>query len=499
MKRSILTNSILFALIASAGAGAGYWAAVHRDASMIETTAKSATEKQPLYWYDPMMPDQHFDKPGKSPFMDMELVPKYADDVGAESTDGVRVDNRVQQNLGIRLATVESGSLTNVLAAPASVGFNEREVAIVQTRTAGFVARDYEHAPGDVVAAGVPLLDVLTPEWAGAQAEFLALRQAGESDLLATARQRLRLLGMSEAQIKQVEQTGKVHDTTTISAPIGGMIQSLDIRQGMTLSPGMTVARINGLATVWLEASVPETQTVRIQAGMTASATLTAYPGQTLSGKVIAILPAADAASRTVRVRLVFPNPNGKLRPGMFAQVRFVDSSMAETLLIPSEALIHTGKRTVVIVADTQGRFQPASVTTGAEADGKTAILSGLQAGERVVASGQFLIDSEASLQGVLARLAASSSVEATPAQSSASSTEIEAFGVIEAFGQGEITLSHEPIPALDWPAMTMPFPLASGVDTKGFKVGQRIRFMLEQHGEDMVITRLQPATGARP
>ncbi len=484
----------LLLLTAVTGGGLGY---VLGERHARPTPAPAATAKAGaniLYWYDPMKPDQHFDKPGKSPFMDMELLPKYAD--AAPATPGVTIDSRVQQNLGIRLATAERGRLDLPLDLPATIGFNERDAAIVQVRAGGFVEHVPPRAAGDLIRAGEPLLTLLAPDWAGAQTEFLALKQAGDEHLTDAGRQRLRLLGMPDDLIRAVERDGKPQPLYTLTAPISGVIQSLEARQGMTLSPGMTVVRINGLGTVWLEAAVPEALAGRLQPGMPATALLVAEPDRPLTGRVQAILPQADPQSRTVRVRLAFPNPDGRLRPGQFARVSLM-STGRDSLLIPAEALIRTGRRTMVILADGHGRFQPVEVTPGAEADGRSEILFGLAEGDRVVASGQFLIDSEAGLQGVLTRLAAGGPVRAE-GKPAAAPESVSARGVVEAVSPGEITLSHDAIPALNWPAMTMPFAVASGVDTTGLKPGRHIRFFLDTHGDEPRIVRIETG-GTQP
>ncbi|QDQ25489.1 efflux RND transporter periplasmic adaptor subunit [Chitinimonas arctica] len=410
------TLKILAAVLATAtvGAAGGYWLAQQRmagpaaDLSAVATGA--APERKTLYWYDPMVPDQHFDKGGKSPFMDMQLVPKYADEVGA--TAGVRIDPGVRQNLGMRLAKVERASMSPTISAVASVQFNERDVAVVQARSGGFVERVYARAPGDVVVAGAPLADVLVPEWAAAQTEFLALANSGDRSLLEAARQRLRLTGMPEGLIALVEKTGRVHAVTPIATPIAGVIQTLEVRMGMTLSAGMTLARVNGLATVWLEAAVPEAQAGQINLAQTVAARFAAYPGEAFKGKVIAILPEANADSRTLRVRVEMSNAKGRFKPGMFAQLQLAAGESTPALIVPSEAVIRTGKRNVVIVALDGNRFQPVEVELGSEVGDKTEIRRGLLAGQQVVASGQFLIDSEASLIGAVARLDGAAAIE---------------------------------------------------------------------------------------
>ena len=212
-----------------------------------------------LYWYDPMVPQQKFDKPGKSPFMDMELVPRYAD----EGSDGasMKIDPSVTQNLGIRLATAVRESISQSLEATGALLFDERDVAVVQARAGGFVERVYDRAPEDVIDKGAPLADLLIPEWAAAQEEYLALRDVGEPQLLAAARQRLRLAGMPADVIAQLQGSGKTRAVWTVTSPIAGVLSSLDVREGMTVPAGASLARINGLSKVWLEVAVPEAVT----------------------------------------------------------------------------------------------------------------------------------------------------------------------------------------------------------------------------------------------
>jgi len=381
------------------------WVLTHRhdmQAAANMPAASTPGDTTVLYWYDPMVPDQHFDRGGKSPFMDMQLVPRYAD--GGGQAAGVKVDAGVQQNLGIRLAYVVQGALAQSIDAVASVQYDDRDVAVVQARSSGFVERVYARAPGDVVPAGAPLADVLVPEWAAAQTEFLSLLRQGDPSLVDAARARLTLTGMPASLIAQVERSGRPRTTYTITAPIAGAIKTLSVRAGMNLAAGNTLAEINGVSTVWLEAAVPEAQAGLLAEGQTLAARFTAYPGESFSGKVIAILPDANAETHTLRVRVALPNPKSRFKPGMFAQLR-LDGTAKPALLVPSEAVIRTGVRNVVIAALPGGRFLPIEVELGQEADGKTEIRKGLTANQPVVVSGQFLIDSEASLSGVLARL----------------------------------------------------------------------------------------------
>ena len=366
----------------------------------------AAAARKVLYYYDPMAPDQHFAKPGKSPFMDMQLMPRYSDGGGnatpSASAPELRVDPSVVQSLGVRLASVQRGAFAQSIDATGVLDFNQRDIAVVQARASGFVQRVYARAPGDVIAAGAPIADILVPSWSGAQTEFLAMRAVGGADLHAAGRQRLRLLGMSEALIDQVAQTGRPHGIVTIVAPIGGALQTVDVRQGMTVNAGQTLAQISGLSRVWLNAAVPEALAGQARVGGAARADLTAFPGEVFSGKVAAILPGAQADSRTVTVRIELANRGGRLRPGLFATVH-LDGAAHSALFVPSEAVIRTGARAVVMVAGETGRFHPVEVRIGRESGERTEITAGLDEGQKVVASGQFLIDSEAGLSGLKA------------------------------------------------------------------------------------------------
>jgi Cu(I)/Ag(I) efflux system membrane fusion protein len=382
--------------------GGGYWLG-QRGNSVAAPGPASTDGREILYYYDPMFPQQKFEKPGKSPFMDMELEPKYADGGGDDAAPGVSVDPSAMQNLGIRVVAAETGSLAATINVTGSIDFNARDVAIVQARSGGFVERVYRRAPGDIIGAGAPLADVQLPEWGGAQTEYLSVKRLGRPELTAAARQRLRLMGMSDALITRVDRTGRTSGSMTITSPIGGVIQTLNARAGVTLAQGQTLAEVNGLGTVWLNAAVPEAQAGSVRIGQRATATLTAFPGESFGGRVLAILPTAEADSRTLTVRIELANWRLRLRPGMFANVALGGDERA-ALLVPSEAVIRTGTRSIVMLAMGDGRYHPAEVVAGREGGGKTEILRGLTVGEKVIASGQFLLDSEASLTGIAVR-----------------------------------------------------------------------------------------------
>lgn len=470
-------------------AGAAGYGLAHLGQPTTAPASSPKAERPVLYWYDPMVPAQHFEKPGKSPFMDMQLVPRYAGEGPAGA--GVQVNPAALQSLGVRLASAERGEFATSLDATGVLDFNQRDVAVVQARAAGFVQRVYARAPGDVVRAGAPIANLLAPAWGGAQTEYLAVRRTGDAALEAAARQRLRLLGMPEGLIDQVAREGRPHTVVTVSTPIGGAIQSLEVRQGMTVAMGQTLAQVNGLGAVWVNAAVPEAQAGQVRLGQSARADLAAFPGETFAGKVVAILPTAQAESRTLTVRIELLNKGGRLKPGMFATVHLVGQPQP-ALSVPSEAVIRTGKRALVMLAGDGGRFEPVEVQLGRESGDRTEILAGLSEGQKVVASGQFLIDSEASLAGLQAR-----SLAATPSRAAAQGSALyETRGRIENLSGGQITFSHEPVPAIGWPAMTMTFKLEPEALAQGLKVGDRAAFAFEQRPDGPVVRRLTKEGG---
>lgn len=475
-RASLATAAGALALVAG-GIGFGIARLGNTAGSAPEQT--KSDQRKILYWYDPMIPAERHDGPGLSS-MGMKLIPRYADDGSANTTPGVAIDAGSIQRLGARIVSAERGTLSNAVTVTGSIDFNERNLAVIQARSAAFVQRVYARAPGDVVPAGAPLADLLVPEWAGAQAEYEAVRRTGDAALARAARQRMALLGM----------TGSTGGRTTIRTPIGGVIKTLSVRQGMALAQGQTLAEVNGLGTVWLNAAVPEASAGTLRVGVPVTAALAAFPGESFAGRVAAILPQAQAETRTLTVRIELANKGGRLRPGMFASVA-LGQDARDRLLVPSEAVIRTGRRTLVILAGPGGRFRPAEVRIGTEGGGKTEILAGLAEGEKIVASGQFLIDSEASLAGLDAR-PISGNAKPQPKQPSALTGQVyETVGSVEAIDPRSITLSHQPVPAIGWPAMTMTFRVADSALLRGYKKGDRVRFGFDQPSEGPTLRRI--------
>ncbi|WP_423198965.1 MULTISPECIES: efflux RND transporter periplasmic adaptor subunit [unclassified Cupriavidus] len=457
------------------------------------------TGKRVLYWHDPMVPGQRFDKPGKSPFMDMQLVPVYADG-GDAGGSGVSIDSRVTQNLGIRTAEVKTGRMGATLEAPGNVVIDERSIQVIQARTTGFVQHVGVRATLDAVRKGQTLITVYAPDWVAAQEEYLAVARmppALQGDLADAAKARMRQAGMTPGQADAVARSGKLQTGQGIVSPLDGVVTEIAVREGMTVAPGMTLFRLADLGQVWVIAEVPEAQARRIAPGQSVTVSAAAAP-EPVNGKVDAILPDVNSATRTFKVRIVLPNRQHRLVPGMFASVRFDGGDRQDVLQIPSDAVIRTGQRNVVMVDVGPQGYVATEIRTGQESDGMTEVVSGLNAGQKVVTSGQFLIDSEASLRGTSGRLAS----PADPSAPAATVSEHEGIGRIEAVNAAGLTISHGPIPSAQWGAMTMDFPAHDPAMLRGLKPGDRIRFRFSQ-GQDgtATLSSVQPAgaEGAKP
>jgi Cu(I)/Ag(I) efflux system membrane fusion protein len=473
-------------------------------APTVPTEAK--TERKVLYWYDPMYPQQKFDRPGKSPFMDMQLVPRYADENG-EAAGTVTIDPRVTQNLGVRTAAVERGSFERRVAAVGTVDADQHRIVAVQSRAAGWVEKLRVRAANDPVQRGQVLAEIYSPDILAAQEEYLLLLSsegdvAMEDALRGAARDRLRYLGVSADRIDALERTRKADPRVPLFAPIGGIVSELGVREGSQVSPGMNLFTLVDLSSVWVHAQVPETQVAWIAPGRPIEARLKALPDRVFEGRVDYIYPEVDTATRTVRVRSVLRNRGLLLRPGMVAEVSVFGGAKRAVLTVPSEAVIYTGARTVVIAADGEGKFRALEVKTGMEANGRTEVLAGLEAGQNVVVSGQFLIDSEASLSSALTRLEGSAGA-AQEQDDHGGHDAAPAAGVHRADGKiehidasGKVTLSHGPVPSLKWPPMTMDFAVQDKGTLAGFKAGQNVRFDFKQAPDGgYVIVRME----ARP
>lgn len=463
------------------GAMGGYWFAGEKTAAQ---PASGGAERQVLYWYDPMVPGQRFDKPGKSPFMDMELVPRYADE--QQDDGGVTISARQQQNLGVRTAAAQLRELNLQLDAYGSVATDERGVQVIAARANGLIDKLYVRASQQQVKKGQALAQLWIPDWSAAQQEYLAIRKLGDSALTSAARQRLALQFMPETIIRQVERSGQPQTRITITAPESGFINKLDAREGMQVTATQGLFELASLDPVWMVIDYPQAQAGLLQVGDAVAASSASWPGERFTGEVSELLPNVDPLTRTFKARIVLKNPQQRLKPGMYLQVQLAQNAGAKPVLaIPQEALIGSGDRNRVLVAEGNGHFAPVDVVAGLAQDGWVEIKQGLQAGQQVVTSGQFLIDSEASMRSALPQMAGQAGVK-----------QYQTLGVVEAVDGATVTLSHDPVAELQWPAMTMDFTLPAGGLPTGIGIGSKVMFHFSVDENGSHISQIMPQGG---
>src|SRR6266498_1898386 len=392
----------------------------YAEAGPAPAVAASA-EKKVLYWYDPMKPEVHFDHPGKSPFMDMELVPRYAEagpvaGAGAAAPPGfsvVRIPLERRQEIGVTTAKVELRTVGGAVETNGVVAEDEGRVHAVNAKFSGYIERLYVDRTGQPVRRGQPLLTVYSPDLVATEREFLLALEnarrlssgspqaaADASALLSATRQRLRLWDIPDSEIERIEKSGQVSKTLTLSSPVSGVVLKKDAVAGLAIMPGMPLYTIADLSTVWVLADVYQSEMAMVAPGNAAIVSASFLPGETLRGRIDFVYPTLTEETRTVKVRLVIPNPKGLLKPGIFVRVS-LSGKGEEALAISRSALIQTGERQIAFVEQSAGVFAPREVKTGVQGKDFVEGLSGLSQGETVVTSANFLIDSESRIGAI--------------------------------------------------------------------------------------------------
>ncbi len=529
MKRLLSVKIFVLAAVGALIGYGGFWLGTHmsagapggngaRDAST--TASPPDAGKRVLYWHDPMVPGKRFDKPGKSPFMDMQLVPVYADE---SETGGVRISPTLQQNLGVRFATVRREEVAESLDLVGTIQFDSSREEVIQSRTGGYIDRLHVRAPLQQVRRGQSVASVFVPEWIAPQEEYLALKRGGDAALASAARQRMRALSIPDSLVKELERTGRVQTHQAMVSPVSGIVSELGVREGAQVTLGMTIAKVVGMQTVWLLAELPEALIGSAHTGMRVSAMAEGKAGHTYEGKVREILPGVNPATRTAQARIELDNRDASLMPGMLMRVKLSTASATPRLMVPTEAVLASGTRSVVLVA--QGdRLRPVVVTTGREIGDATEILSGVDEGQKVVASGQFLIDSEANLKSVLPKFSGGAAATSTsggagkapaggsmapmqspPAASAqpdkpgkAATIVHTATGKVEQISAESITLSHGPVATLQWPPMTMDFMKPASDAFKEIKPGQTVEFDFVEGADGYLLKRVVVTKGGK-
>jgi membrane fusion protein, copper/silver efflux system len=499
---------IVLLLAAVAIAAAGYWVGQQNSHGGAHTSGEAAAApdaggKKIKYYRNPMgLPDTS--PTPKKDSMGMDYLPVYEGE--DEGGSGIQVSNARVQNMGVRVAPVQKRQLDAVVRASGRIEVDERRLVTVTAKFEGYIERLYVNATGQAVAKGTPLFDAFSPELLAAQREYAvavqglarvkeadAATQAGMQRLADSALARLRLWDVTDEELTRLATTGEARRTLTFRAPASGIVLERKATQGMRFMPGEVLFEIADLSSVWLVADVFEQDLGRVRIGSKARVRLEAYPGQVVEGRVTFIYPTLKAETRSAQVRIELPNPGGRLKPAMFAQVELpVGGGQDLQLVVPNAAVIDSGTRRVVIVDQGAGRFEPREVKTGARGDEFTVITDGLKEGESVVVAANFLLDAESNLRAALGGLTGGSNTN--PDKVPVSHEAVGRLDDVDAQG-GTMIITHEPVKSLNWPTMTMEFVPSNDAIAKAAQPGDAIRFeFVERKPGEWVVTKMEKA-----
>lgn len=431
------------------------------------------------YWVAPMNPKYRRDKPGKSP-MGMDLVPVYADE--QHDAKGIHISPRVINNLGIETASVKFKAISKEIDTVGYVTSNEDNIENVHSYIDGWVRNLQVNAVGDTVQKGQVLFELYSPSLINAQQEYVLALQNNNRQLIRAGRKKLITLGLTTQQIDKLQRTQTVKQQIPFYAKIGGVLSKLNIRDGVYIKPDKELLVIEDLSSVWVKVEVYERQADWVKLHQTAIASFAGLPGRLWQGEVIYIYPRLNKKNHTLAVRLEFPNPNLTLKPDMYAAVKILVPSEAKRLVVPSDAVIMTGRGSHVILDLGQGKFKPQAVTLGDESNDEVVILKGLSKGDKVVTSGQFLIDSESNLNAAFKRLAAKEKPLHSQ-QMNIAVGHVSNMGNVLAVNtkRHRVTLSHAPIQQLGMPEMVMELPVAKTLSIGHLRPGQKVQFKLKE------------------
>ncbi|USV56467.1 efflux RND transporter periplasmic adaptor subunit [Aeromonas encheleia] len=480
MNKSLLMSALLLAL----GAGGGYWAAS-------QTAGSGSEAKAPLYWVNPMDPRDRRDAPAKDN-MGMDFIPVYEEQKSG-SPGTVTISPEIQQNLGVRLAKVERLPLHQQIETVGYVGYDEERLEAINARMAGWIRTLAIKNEGQRIAKGSFIYDLYAPDLVNAQHEYLLALNTANPLLLRAAEGKLKSLQVPADQIAALKRSRQVSETVRIYAPSSGYVSELKVREGQYVEPAAALFNISTLQQVWVSAEVFERQAGQLKVGDPVTMTLDYAPGRRWQGKVDYLYPTLDAVTRTLKVRLRFDNPDEFLKPNMFAKVSIRSGKGEPQMVVPSEAVIRTGSQNRLVLALGDGGFKSVAVTLGAQFGDRVAILDGVEPGDNIVSSAQFLLDSESSIDSDFQRMTA-----VRPQQ-------IWTQGEIQTLDLASrtLTVAHQPIPEWQWPAMEMEFIVADGVDISRLAQGQTLHLQVMQEGDEYRIVNIHvedaPASQTAP
>ncbi|MDF1624296.1 MAG: efflux RND transporter periplasmic adaptor subunit [Pseudohongiella nitratireducens] len=470
-QRNMLIGGVVAAVLASL---AIYIFLMPEQDGMTESQTTSAS-RQPLYWVAPMDPDYRRDEPGLSP-MGMDLVPVYE---GGDDGADVSISPTVQQNLGVRLGMATSGEFRQQVDAVGYTAWDQSTIQMLHPRAEGWLEQFNVASVGDRVEAGQILYELFAPRLVSAQREYL--NAAGNSSLRRAAEERLLALGVTREQVAELASNNEVSARLAYRAASDAVVSGIGAREGSYVTPTNNILTLASLNQIWIDVEVPATTMPWMELGLPVTAEFPAFPGETWQGQVALVYPELDPVTRSLRLRLALNNPGHRLKPNMFASVRVEGPPRPDIISVPREAVIRSGQGARVLTAAGNGRFNVQPVRTGVVSGDRIEILAGLSDGTEIVTSGQFLLDSEANGEQAMARLnAVESDPEQSDSQDENAETEPETLtgiGTIQSINDNGVTLSHGPIPALNWPPMTMGFQTMPTIDLSSFAEGDEIEF----------------------
>jgi membrane fusion protein, copper/silver efflux system len=383
------------------------------------STSEPGGVRKILFWYDPMHPAYKSDKPGTAPDCGMQLLPKYADDETATlkmPAGTVKIAPEKQQLIGVRTATVERQSLVRTVRTTGQLTSDETKLAHIHVKVNGYIDKSYVDFVGQLVKKGQPLFTLYSPDLVATEEEYLIAKRGakemgasqfpdisqGSQSLLRSTRERLKLWDISDEQIRKLDETGEVAKTLTFYSPVSGFVTDRKVFPQTAVTPDMDLYVISDLSTIWVNADVYEYEVPFVKVGQTADMQLSYYAGRTYTGKITYIYPTVDPVSHTVKARIEFPNPNFDLKPQMLANVQ-LKINYGKQIVVPQEAIMDSGDNQYLFVVHDGGVFEPRAIQMGAKLEDNVVVLSGLNAGETIVTSGNFLIDSESRLKSAMA------------------------------------------------------------------------------------------------
>jgi RND family efflux transporter MFP subunit len=525
---NIAIGTLVVAALAAAG---GYWAGNRRGDSPVAATSAAAggavvtkKERKLLFYRNPMgLPDTS-PFPKKDP-MGMDYVAVYEGEAETDSNPAaanqIKISTEKIQKLGVKTEAASLKSLDKLVRASGRIEADERRVYAVSPKFEGYVERLHVSATGQSVGKGQALFEVYSPELVSAQREYAiaaqgvqALKDAG-SDAQSSMKQladasllRLKNWDISDEQIKALSRAGETKRTLTFRSPVSGIVTEKKALQGMRFMPGEALYQVTDLSSVWVLADVFEQDIGLAKSGAKAKVMIAAYPDKPFDGKISYVYPTLKAETRSVQVRIELANPGQLLKPGMFAQVELAVTAGNKVVTVPLSAVIDSGTRRIVLVQAGEGRFEPREVKLGARSDSYVEVLAGVQDGEQVVVSANFLIDAESNLKAAIGGFGGSSSdkpaqpaTAASAPQSGAAAAGHQAVGTVTSLDAktGEVSISHGAVATLKWPAMTMEFKAANDALLKDLKLGSVVAFeFVERQPGEWVITGVKPAAGGK-